>query len=207
MQPPLPAAAARALVLGLALALAPGAAAGDPGEAAPPLVVYFDLGDTLVTGSRRWAPGAEEALEVLAEAGIPLGILSNTGTLTRGELWVRHMPPGFSFRRFDPRLVLLSSEVGLKKPDPAVFALAVARAGVPAGQVAFLDEGDETIRAAREAGLRATRVRITTREGEGVVASDVAAQARQLAAEVRRRARPQYSVAMSTTVRTPAPRR
>src|SRR5262245_25399537 len=47
-------------------------------------VVFFDLGETLVrTTDRSWVPGALDALAVLRDAGLRLGVISNTGALSR----------------------------------------------------------------------------------------------------------------------------
>ncbi len=54
--------------------------------------------------------------------------------------------------------VVDSSEVGLRKPDPAFYALALERAGAPAERVAFLDDAPGNIAAARAVGLRAIHV-------------------------------------------------
>lgn len=131
----------------------------------PVKVVFFDAGDTLVTrsasaapGSRfKWAPGAKSALSQLGAAGARLGLLSNAPAMTREQLQAR-LPVDFSFAVFEPALVIISSEVGVEKPDPAIFALAVQRAGVPGVECLFCTEELLHVLAAQQAGLRATWV-------------------------------------------------
>lgn len=95
-------------------------------------VIFFDIGDTLVrrvaaspSGEQfTWIPGAKDTLKAVRDAGLRLGLLSNTGPLTRNQLLAR-LPNDFDFGFFDQTLVVLSSEVGLEKPDPRIFRLAV----------------------------------------------------------------------------------
>jgi HAD superfamily hydrolase (TIGR01509 family) len=48
---------------------------------------------------------------------------------------------------------VFSNEIGVKKPDPASFAALEAAMGVPAAQVAFVDDVQENIVAAEQAGF------------------------------------------------------
>lgn len=101
----------------------------------PIRVVFFDLGDTLVrkvavspAGVQfAWIPGARELIARLRAAGARIGLISNTADLTRTRL-LQLLPSDFSFDLFDEKLVLLSSETDIAKPDPRVFRLAVQRA-------------------------------------------------------------------------------
>lgn len=163
------------LLLVLALASA--------GVAAPPRAVLFDIGGTLVSRDRTWAPGAKRALAVLRGAGIPVGLLSNTGTLSRLQLRMHHLPPTFRFSDFPEELVNLSSEAHTSKPDPAAFRKAAARAGLAPGEVLFLDEGLGHVMAAQHAGMLALRVHLI-RDAEGKVhESNVAELAEWVAAQ------------------------
>ncbi|HEY0239585.1 MAG TPA: HAD-IA family hydrolase [Friedmanniella sp.] len=54
-------------------------------------------------------------------------------------------------RLFDPMVV--SAEIGVAKPDAAFFRTAVARIGLPAGQVLFVDDVSANVDAARAVGL------------------------------------------------------
>ena len=50
-------------------------------------------------------------------------------------------------------VVVDSSEVGLRKPDPAIFHLACSRLGVTPDQAVFLDDSPGHVRAAEALGL------------------------------------------------------
>ena len=102
-------------------------------------VAYFDLGETLVTQNRQWVEDAQATLEELRQRGLRLGIISNTGQLTRDELASR-LPLDFDFGQFEEPLILLSSEIGVQKPELAIFLTAVQRAGVPPCSVVFFSE-------------------------------------------------------------------
>lgn len=93
------------------------------------LAVFFDLGDTLLTiHPPEWIPGAQELLAALRESGVRLGVISNTRGRDRAGLG-KYLPAGFSWDTFDPKLIVLSGEVGVDKPNPAIFKLALERAG------------------------------------------------------------------------------
>lgn len=51
--------------------------------------------------------------------------------------------------------IIYSHEVGLAKPDPAIFALLCERLGTQPGQVIFLDDVPEIVDAARAFGIQA----------------------------------------------------
>jgi FMN phosphatase YigB (HAD superfamily) len=118
--------------------------------------IFFDLGDTLVTADKHWIAGAEEALRALHAKGVRLGILSNTGPLDRAHL-ASFLPPDFDFTLFEPELVVLSREVGLEKPDPRIFRLALQRAGTGAAAFFCTEDMGHTI-VAQRAGLVVLRV-------------------------------------------------
>lgn len=51
--------------------------------------------------------------------------------------------------------LIISAEVGLKKPDLRIYQLAVERVGCQANEVAFIDDALENVEAARAAGMHA----------------------------------------------------
>jgi epoxide hydrolase-like predicted phosphatase len=57
--------------------------------------------------------------------------------------------------------IVYSHEVGLAKPDPAVFRLTEERLGVEPHEIVFLDDHDEHVEAARRLGWNAVRHRST----------------------------------------------
>lgn len=115
-------------------------------------VIFFDLGDTLVFG-RDWVYGARQTLTRVGEAGFRLGLISNTGDWDRDRV-LDELPIDFELEIFEENLVVFSSEVGVAKPDPAIFELAVERAGVPASRCLFCSEDALHGLAAQHAGLR-----------------------------------------------------
>ena len=77
-------------------------------------------------------------------AGVRTALLSNSW----GE-------DGYPRQRF-PELfdaVVISGEVGVRKPDPAIYALAAERLGLPPGACAFVDDLAVNVRAAEAAGM------------------------------------------------------
>ena len=121
-------------------------------------VVFFDLGMTLVgADTTRWVPGAKTVLQQLGADHVRLGVISNTGNLSRAELQSR-LPADFDWNVFDPTLVLLSSEVGVEKPSLDIFRLAIDRAGVPAAQCLYCSEDLLETLAAQRAGMAAARI-------------------------------------------------
>jgi 2-haloacid dehalogenase len=92
-------------------------------------------------------PGTADLVRELKAAGIPMWGLTNWSH----ELWP-HAP-----RRFDVLAllddVLVSGTERVAKPDPAIFELAVARAGLPASDLVFVDDKEANVAAAIESGL------------------------------------------------------
>jgi putative hydrolase of the HAD superfamily len=90
-------------------------------------------------------------IDHLRSRDIRLGVISN-GFAEDVAAW----PSSPLGARFD--CTAFSCEVGLAKPDPAIYQHAMRRLGVDASQTWFIgDGGDEELRGAAEAGLRAFR--------------------------------------------------
>ncbi|MCP4401996.1 MAG: HAD hydrolase-like protein [bacterium] len=139
-------------------------------------IIYFDLGDTLVRqvaaspSSVRfdWVPGAKNLLERLQQTDLNLGLISNTGNISRAQLH-QMLPHDFRFDLFEENLVLLSSEVGWEKPDLRIFRLAVNRAQnhinpdfkmrIDPQECLFVGESLEEVLAAQQIGMVGARVR------------------------------------------------
>jgi putative hydrolase of the HAD superfamily len=88
----------------------------------------------------------------LTRAGCGLGILSNTC----GPHWhhlTRVANYGVLTTGFDT--IVLSHEVGCRKPEPAIFSAAARMAGAAPGRIFFTDDIEEHVAAAREAGWEA----------------------------------------------------
>jgi putative hydrolase of the HAD superfamily len=91
-----------------------------------------------------WAAG-------LQRAGIKTGVLSNIGDAMEAGIRARFpWLDEFAHHTFSHRL-------GIAKPDLAVYRHAAEGLGVPAGQVLFIDDREENIAAAREAGMTAVQ--------------------------------------------------
>ncbi|GAA0512466.1 HAD family phosphatase [Deinococcus depolymerans] len=79
-------------------------------------------------------------------AGVRVGLLSNNYPVVSDHL--RRDPRFGRFHR-----PVFSNELGHKKPSPEAFAALEAAMGVPAAQVAFVDDVQENIDAANAAGF------------------------------------------------------
>jgi HAD superfamily hydrolase (TIGR01662 family) len=108
--------------------------------------VLIDFGETLVERvvddvvpltelTIRPFEDARPALEQLAAAGHRLGLVSNTTQTTARQM--RTVLAGMDLERFFD-VVLTSFDVGREKPDPAMFALALARLDRAAEQAAMV---------------------------------------------------------------------
>jgi putative hydrolase of the HAD superfamily len=93
------------------------------------LAIYEDSMTSLVTRARA--------------AGIRTGLLSNS--------WGNEYDRSDWHEMFD--IVVISGEVGMRKPEPGIFELAVNRIGLPAGECVFIDDMAHNIVAAEQAGL------------------------------------------------------
>jgi putative hydrolase of the HAD superfamily len=77
-----------------------------------------------------------ETLDVLAASGVTLGIVSNF------EAWLDDLLAALGVReRFPVRVI--SGLDGMEKPDRRIYELALARAGVAAGEAAFVGDNPE----------------------------------------------------------------
>ena len=99
---------------------------------------------------RGWLPGARELLDELRPR-FRLAALSNSNAAH----WERLAELGV-LDAFE--VALGSQELGVRKPEPSVFDLALSRLGVPAGAVLFFDDSLTNVDAAMSAGLRAAQV-------------------------------------------------
>lgn len=120
-------------------------------------VVFFDLGDTLVDSRREWIAGAKSVINDLRARHIRLGVISNTGDLSRAQL-KEALPADFDWTMFEPGLVILSSEVKVEKPNPEIFEKAVAKSGRSAGNCLFCTEELSHTLAAQSIGMVAARL-------------------------------------------------
>ena len=132
----------------------------------PVSTVFFDLGATLVDAvvnpdtslkAFKVLPGAREALQALKKKKMRMGIISDNGShppaAVRKALTGAKLLPFFT-----KKLVLLSSEVRLDKTSPAIFRLALDRAGaIDPRECMFVGDDPDERRMARLAGMRTSR--------------------------------------------------
>jgi putative hydrolase of the HAD superfamily len=93
---------------------------------------------------------AYEVMRVAREAraaGVRVALLSNSLGREPYDPYAGYYLAG----NFD--VVILSAEHGIRKPDPAIFSLALDRLGVPAGQCVFADDTEENLVPAYQMGL------------------------------------------------------
>lgn len=84
------------------------------------------------------------AVGAARRAGIRTGLLSNS--------WDRDVYPRERFAELFDDLVI-SGEVGLRKPDPAIFVLAARRLNLPVAACVFVDDLEPNVRAAEAVGM------------------------------------------------------
>ena len=89
-------------------------------------------------------------LEALDARGLPLYGLSNWSVETFAL--VRHAPDYAFLDRF--RHIVVSGEVGMVKPDRAIYDHLLGIVGRPAGSCLFIDDNALNIEAARALGFR-----------------------------------------------------
>jgi epoxide hydrolase-like predicted phosphatase len=77
-------------------------------------------------------------------AGLRTGLLSNSWS-------VADYDPGLLAELFDAWVI--SAEVGLRKPDPAIYALAAERMELPPEAIAFVDDLPGNLKPARALGM------------------------------------------------------
>lgn len=83
----------------------------------------------------------------LSQDGFRIGVISNTNAIHAS--WLRnHIPELAAFAA-----VVFSVDTGLRKPDPAIFRLALERLSVPAHSTLFIDDIAEFVVAAQALGM------------------------------------------------------
>jgi len=86
--------------------------------------------------------------------GYKISILSNADVSLRRrlehEIGIHHL--------FDD--IVCSAEVGIAKPERAVFALACRRLGLPPAECVFVDDYEVNVKAAQDAGMAAVLFRV-----------------------------------------------
>ncbi len=94
-------------------------------------------------------PQAAALIRDVAAAGIRQGILTNEmidfqgRAFTEAQWWFPYMA-----------VFVDSSELGVRKPDPRAYEVAIERMGLPAEQIVFVDDNPAYAAAGAQAGLR-----------------------------------------------------
>jgi epoxide hydrolase-like predicted phosphatase len=113
----------------------------------------FRLFALMAGGGGARAPMVERAQRIVAH-GYRTALVTNNAHEFR-ESWRRLVPADELFQ-----VIVDSSEVGVRKPDPRIFELALARlGGVEPGQALFLDDAASNVAAAEKLGIQAVLVR------------------------------------------------
>jgi epoxide hydrolase-like predicted phosphatase len=89
------------------------------------------------------APAMADALRRAKAAGLSTALLSNS--------WGNEYPREGWDEMFD--VVVISGEVNMRKPEPAIYELTVDRLGLDPAQCVFVDDLSPNIRAAVEVGM------------------------------------------------------
>jgi putative hydrolase of the HAD superfamily len=96
-------------------------------------------------GSMEPDPAMLDGVRAARRAGVRTGLLSNSwgDALAYDETLLEEL--------FDAWVI--SSEVGLRKPDPAIYELAAERLGLPPAQCVFVDDLPGNLKPARALGM------------------------------------------------------
>lgn len=94
-------------------------------------------------------PGTGDLIEQLAARGVPLYAITNFAA----SFWAEYAPTEPLFAHF--RDVVVSGAEKMVKPDPAIYRLAEARFGHPAGAMLFVDDNAANVEGARACGWQA----------------------------------------------------
>ena len=130
--------------------------AGRPfAETSAELIARFpDQADRIRAFATRWnetlpgpIPGMPELVADLVAMRVPLFAITNYS----GEFWAKWRPTIPLFDAFAG--IVVSGDEKLMKPDPAIYALALARFDFAPGEGAFIDDRADNVAAADAAGL------------------------------------------------------
>jgi HAD superfamily hydrolase (TIGR01509 family) len=109
--------------------------------------------------------GTREMLDELRAAGLRLGVVSNADGRVAGYLEAAGLADAFEF-------ILDSAVVGIEKPDPRIFELAMEKLGVAPHEVVYVGDTYEVdVLGARAAGIEAVYLSDEPRDDVACIAS------------------------------------
>lgn len=121
------------------------------------------------------APGAFELLCKLQESGVPIGLVRNS-TLPPHHFHAQSLEPTSAHEFFDvSKNVILSGEVGVKKPDPQIFEALLSKAGMrhchennPKNIVFIGNDVEADVKGGRNMGWTTVLIRSTESSSNGL---------------------------------------
>jgi putative hydrolase of the HAD superfamily len=135
----------------VAVARAAGVPEDRVGEAAAGVIRALSSGE----GWNRVLPGSIDGLKQLAATGVGLGVVSNSDGTVAEQLVTHRVCQVGEGEGVPVAVVIDSGVVGIRKPDPGIFDLALAALGVPADRAVHVgDTVFADVVGARAAGVR-----------------------------------------------------
>jgi putative hydrolase of the HAD superfamily len=130
-------------------------AAGVAEDSIEEAVERLERGWTSIRAWRRMVPGAIDGLRQLARTGVSLGLVSNSdGTVAEQMVAAKVCQVGEG-EGVPVVIVIDSAVVGIEKPDPRIFALALDALGTPPDRTVHVgDAFFADVAGARAAGVR-----------------------------------------------------
>jgi putative hydrolase of the HAD superfamily len=139
-----------------------------PAEKITPLGAELTYQYRQSMGRRVVVDGGREVVDELQKRGYTLGIISNL-------IGTREIPGWLVSEGFAPyfRSVVLSSVLGIRKPDPAIYLEAARRAGVEPGNCAYIgDNLKRDVTGTRAAGFGMLVIMISLKDLEEATITD-----------------------------------
>jgi putative hydrolase of the HAD superfamily len=99
----------------------------------------------------RLYPDVRESLAAVKEMGFGMGLISNISSYRAGWLREIELAPFFD-------VMALSCELGVTKPDRAIYLAAVEGLGVKPEECVFVDDVPPYVQAARDLGMATVRI-------------------------------------------------
>ena len=123
-------------------------------------IVFFDIGGTLGTVAGNTLtplPGSARLLKAVKnEVGLRIGIITTLGTAFTNAQALNMLQQAGLAQFLDPQGFVSDHDTnGVAKPQPAIYAFAAQKAGVPIDRCLFVGENLAEVIGARAAGMQA----------------------------------------------------